>query len=93
MGTLNYKNTAEDRLAIHLKLYIFMSATPTPLPIERMLIMNALIILNGSWSQDLILVFSLYLIQVSFLCSAMCYRMQYLIISHFSFHAQRVKKF
>ena len=73
--------------------YTYFYLWPPPLPVETTLIMNALIILNGSWSQDLILVFSLYLIQVSFLCSAMCYRMQYLIISHFSFHAQRVKKF
>ena len=68
LGTLNYQNTAEDKIAIHLKLYIFIPIPPHPhqgetilttfksitLPIETTLIMNALIILDGSWGWDLI---------------------------------------
>ena len=41
----DYKNTAEDKTAIHLKLYIFMSIPP--LPIERMLIIDSP---KHSWS-------------------------------------------
>ena len=100
----DYKNKAKDKTAIHLKLYIFIPMPPHPYPLkQRKLWMPSLYPLKQRW----LWMPSLYLMGLrvgvwfefshctwfNFFCSALYYWMQYLIISHFSFHAQHAKKF
>ena len=87
----DYKNTAEDKTAIHLKLYIFIPMPPTPphwnnpnyeCPHYTWWVFGLGFYLGFLTVPDL-----------TFFCSALYYWMQYLNISHFSFHAQHAKMF
>ena len=86
----DYKNTAEDKTAIHLKLYIFIPMIPTPPRWNNTNYECPQYLMGlgvGIWFE-----FS-HCTWFNFFCSALYYWMQYLIISHFSFHAQHAKMF
>ena len=86
----DYENTAEDKTAIHLKLYIFIPMTPTPPHWNNA---NYECPHYTWWVLGLGFDLSFRTVPDLTFFSALYYWMQYFIISHFSFHAQHAKKF